>query len=45
MLNTHMDTVPPYIPPSCDGIRVQGRGANDAKGNTEVETSILFQDE
>lgn len=27
-----MDTVPPYIPPAYDGIKVTGRGANDAKG-------------
>ncbi|VDN33051.1 unnamed protein product [Gongylonema pulchrum] len=32
LMNTHMDTVPPYIPPACDGIKVSGRGANDAKG-------------
>lgn len=32
VMNTHMDTVPPYIPPTHDGIRVSGRGANDAKG-------------
>jgi len=31
---THMDTVPPYIPPvlSDDGMRVSGRGTCDAKG-------------
>lgn len=32
MLNTHMDTVPPYIPPAYDGTKITGRGANDAKG-------------
>ncbi|CAG9529866.1 unnamed protein product [Cercopithifilaria johnstoni] len=32
VLNTHMDTVPPYIPPAYDGTKVTGRGANDAKG-------------
>ena len=29
---THMDTVPPYIPPRMDRDRVYGRGACDAKG-------------
>jgi acetylornithine deacetylase len=31
-LSTHLDTVPPYIPPSVDGGRLRGRGACDAKG-------------
>jgi acetylornithine deacetylase len=31
-LSTHLDTVPPYIPPSRDGRCVHGRGACDAKG-------------
>lgn len=31
-LSTHIDTVPPYIPPRVDGDRVWGRGACDAKG-------------
>lgn len=31
-LSTHMDTVPPYIPPTEDGDRIRGRGACDAKG-------------
>ena len=29
---THMDTVPPYIPPKAEGDVVYGRGACDAKG-------------
>ncbi|VDO11925.1 unnamed protein product [Brugia timori] len=32
VLNTHMDTVPPYIAPAYDGTKITGRGANDAKG-------------
>ncbi|VDN01639.1 unnamed protein product [Thelazia callipaeda] len=36
VMNTHMDTVPPYIPPACDGTKVTGRGANDAKGQLAV---------
>ena len=29
---THLDTVPPYIPPRVEGGRLHGRGACDAKG-------------
>ncbi len=31
-LSTHLDTVPPYIPPRLSGDRLMGRGACDAKG-------------
>lgn len=31
-LSTHLDTVPPYVPPRRDGGRLYGRGACDAKG-------------
>ena len=31
-LSTHVDTVPPYIPPRRDGGRLWGRGSCDAKG-------------
>jgi acetylornithine deacetylase len=31
-LSTHLDTVPPFIPPTLDGSRIHGRGACDAKG-------------
>jgi acetylornithine deacetylase len=31
-LSTHLDTVPPYVPPRLDGDRLLGRGACDAKG-------------
>jgi acetylornithine deacetylase len=31
-LSTHVDTVPPFIPPRLDGERLWGRGACDAKG-------------
>jgi acetylornithine deacetylase len=31
-LSTHLDTVPPFIPPRRDGARLHGRGACDAKG-------------
>ena len=31
-LSTHLDTVPPYIPPTLVGDELRGRGACDAKG-------------
>ena len=31
-LSTHLDTVPPYVPPRMQGDRLYGRGACDAKG-------------
>jgi acetylornithine deacetylase len=31
-LSTHLDTVPPYIPPREEGGRLYGRGSSDAKG-------------
>ncbi len=31
-LSTHLDTVPPHLPPRVDGDRLRGRGACDAKG-------------
>jgi acetylornithine deacetylase len=31
-LTTHLDTVPPYIPPRVDNGHIRGRGACDAKG-------------
>ena len=31
-LSTHLDTVPPYIPPRREGGTIHGRGACDAKG-------------
>ena len=31
-LSTHLDTVPPYVPPRLDGDKLSGRGACDAKG-------------
>jgi acetylornithine deacetylase len=31
-LSTHLDTVPPYLPPRLDGEVLHGRGACDAKG-------------
>jgi acetylornithine deacetylase len=31
-LSTHLDTVPPYVPPRLEGDKLFGRGACDAKG-------------
>ncbi len=31
-LSTHLDTVPPFIPPKLNGDKLSGRGACDAKG-------------
>jgi acetylornithine deacetylase len=31
-LSTHLDTVPPFFPPTREGTRLTGRGACDAKG-------------
>ena len=31
-LSTHLDTVPPYVPPRLEGDRLYGRGSADAKG-------------
>ena len=30
--STHLDTVPPFVPPRLEGSRLFGRGASDAKG-------------
>jgi acetylornithine deacetylase len=38
-LSTHLDTVPPYIPPRLDGDVLWGRGACDAKG---IAASMIF---
>src|SRR5256885_12685174 len=30
--STHLDTVPPFVPPRLEGTRLFGRGSSDAKG-------------
>jgi acetylornithine deacetylase len=30
--STHLDTVPPFVPPRLEGARLYGRGSSDAKG-------------
>lgn len=45
-LSTHLDTVPPYIPPGLAGGRLTGRGACDAKGiaATMVEAAGVLRE-
>ncbi|KAJ2955386.1 hypothetical protein NQZ79_g8608 [Umbelopsis isabellina] len=43
LINSHVDTVPPYYPPSEDNENVYGRGANDAKGQIAVQLFAIEQ--
>uniref|UniRef100_A0A0N4ZFZ8 M20_dimer domain-containing protein n=1 Tax=Parastrongyloides trichosuri TaxID=131310 RepID=A0A0N4ZFZ8_PARTI len=36
LFNSHLDTVPPYIPPRINNDIVYGRGSNDAKGQVSA---------
>lgn len=38
-LSTHLDTVPPFVPPRLDGNKLWGRGACDAKG---IAAAMIF---
>ena len=42
-MSTHMDTVPPFIPPSEDETRIFGRGACDAKGIIAAQITAAEQ--
>ncbi|WP_435097874.1 M20 family metallopeptidase [Halarchaeum sp. P4] len=42
VLNTHIDTVPPHIPPERDGNVLRGRGSCDAKGPLAVLLAAFF---
>jgi acetylornithine deacetylase len=42
-LSTHMDTVPPYIPPSEDDEKIYGRGSCDAKGIIAAQITAAEQ--
>src|SRR5438552_7957099 len=42
-LSTHLDTVPPYLPPRLQGDRLTGRGAADAKGIAAAMLSAADQ--
>lgn len=41
LLSTHLDTVPPYLPPRREGDRVLGRGACDAKGQIVAHLEVI----
>jgi acetylornithine deacetylase len=42
-LSTHMDTVPPFIPPTEDDEKMMGRGACDAKGIIAAQITAAEQ--
>lgn len=42
-LSTHLDTVPPFVPPRREDMRVHGRGACDAKGIAAAMTCAAEQ--
>jgi acetylornithine deacetylase len=42
-LSTHMDTVPPYIPPTEDDAKIYGRGSCDAKGIIAAQITAAEQ--
>jgi succinyl-diaminopimelate desuccinylase len=41
LLSTHLDTVPPYVPPRREGDTVFGRGACDAKGQIVAQLAAI----
>ena len=41
LFNTHLDTVPPFIPPKRDDENIYGRGSNDAKGQIASQIFAL----
>lgn len=41
LFSTHLDTVPPFIPPRRDGERVYGRGTIDAKGQIVAHLAVI----
>ena len=42
-MSTHMDTVPPFIPPTEDDEKIYGRGACDAKGIIAAQITAAEQ--
>lgn len=42
-MSTHMDTVPPFIPPTADDEKIYGRGACDAKGIIAAQITAAEQ--
>ena len=43
LFSTHLDTVPPYLPPRWDGETLHGRGACDAKGQLAAQLLAIDQ--
>ncbi|KAE9555286.1 hypothetical protein FO519_001537 [Halicephalobus sp. NKZ332] len=43
LFNTHLDTVPPFIPPRKDDEKIYGRGSNDAKGQIASQIFALMK--
>jgi len=41
LFSTHLDTVPPYIPPRMEGDRILGRGTCDAKGQAVAQLAAV----
>jgi acetylornithine deacetylase len=41
--STHMDTVPPFVPPTEDGEKIYGRGSCDAKGIIAAQITAAEQ--
>jgi len=42
-MSTHMDTVPPFLPPTEDDDKIYGRGACDAKGIIAAQITAAEQ--
>ena len=42
-MSTHMDTVPPFIPPTEDDEKIYGRGSCDAKGIIAAQITAAEQ--
>jgi acetylornithine deacetylase len=43
LFSTHLDTVPPFLPPRWDGETLHGRGACDAKGQIAAQLLAIDQ--
>jgi acetylornithine deacetylase len=41
LFSTHLDTVPPYFPPTVSGEDIRGRGACDAKGQIVAQLAAI----
>lgn len=43
LFSTHLDTVPPFLPPRREGSRIHGRGACDAKGQILAQLGAIHR--